>query len=149
MAFLGCVFTSSPPVIHWRGMLSRGYVAKTAMHCSRTFAWLSYSMQHLTQRLVMFYPTVQLCPSVVAKIIPTVNRLASQVGNLCIQIQTLQTHFNTFPWRIRCENLFEDQSIFHELISLLVLTTIFSWVTIITGPEVFAKVNSTQFPLVS
>ena len=106
-------------------MLSRGYVAKTAMHWSTTFARLSYSIQRLTQRLEMFYPTVQLCPSVVAKIIPTVNRLASQVGNPCIQIEILQTNYNTFPLRIRCENLFEDQSIFHEVISLLVLTTFF------------------------
>ena len=106
-------------------MLSRGYVAKTAMHWSMTFARLSYSMQRLTQRLEMFYPTVQLCPSVVAKIIPTVNRLVSQVGNPCIQIEILQTNYNTFPLRIRCENLFEDQSIFHEVISLLVLTTFF------------------------
>ena len=51
-----------------------------------------------------------------------------------IPIQTLQTDLHTFPARISLENLIADQSFFHQVIILLILTTFsFDYVLILFG----------------
>ena len=65
-----------------------------------------------------------------------------------IQIQIHKTDFCTFTQWISWENLFEDQSVFHEVIALYILTTFsLDYVLILLGKKLIFIAHGTFNPL--